>query len=312
MMICSPPSTILAVIAATMSLASVHADDDPYADAVVSYAEGANPAPGYTDPFTAIGSAQRYTGEGWDPMIVSAMNPPWRPDEIVSIGAGGHLTLAFDTPVTDDPLNPYGIDLLVFSNAFLADWEDGELDHYCTNPAFVFAEGGLIEVSADGETWVAVTGVAADGLFPTEGYLDRTDPYDTLAGDIPSSFTKPVDPAVTLEDFDGLHYTAVLDLYRGSGGGAGIDLAPLGLTAISYVRISNPPDAFDTPEIDAVADVAPRRPGDATLDGAVDILDLLELLEHWGQARPAGWDCDFNGDGVIDVLDVLDVLAYWD
>jgi len=299
-------------LAPLLLLPSAFADDNPFADEVVSYVEGSNPVQGYTDPLTALGPPERFTGEGWDPMIVSAMNAPWRPDEIVSIGGGGHLTLKFDAPVTDDPLNPYGIDLLVFGNAFLADWEDGEFDHYCTNPAYLFAEGGVIEVSADGENWTLVPDVAADGLFPTEGYLDKTDPYDTIPGDIPSDFTKPVDPAIELSDFDGLHYTAVLELYRGSGGGAGIDIQAVGLSAISYIRISNPAGAFDTPEIDAVADVAPRRPGDATLDGIIDILDLLEVLAHWGPARPAGWDCDFNGDGKIDVLDLLSVLAHWD
>jgi hypothetical protein len=298
--------------AALLLVCPAPGDDDPFADEVVLYEEGDNPVWGYTDPLTALGCPERYTGEGWDPMIVSVMNPPWRPNEVVSIGAGGRLVLRFDTPVTDDPFNPYGIDLLVFGNALLLDEEGGELDHYCTDPAQLFSEGGTIEVSPDGQNWYAVPDVEADGLFPTEGYLDKTDPYDTEPGLINACFTKPVDPSIQLSDFDGLHYEQVLELYRGSGGGAGVDIGPLGLPAISFLRISNPPGSFDTPEIDAVADVAPRRPGDVNQDGVVDTADLLALLSKWGPARPAGWDADFNGDGAVDTADLLTLLAHWD
>jgi len=55
--------------------------------------------------------------------------------------------------------------------------------------------------------------------------------------------------------------------------------------------------------------LAPKTcPGDVTLDGVVDVLDLLEVLAEWGQhAGPA----DLTGDGVVDVLDLLEVLAAW-
>ncbi len=290
----------------------VWAEDDPFADHVVSYNQGTNPVPGYTDPSTALGSPERFTGESWDPMVVSAMNAAWRPDEIVSIGAGGSLVLQFDTPVADDPLNPHGIDLLIFGNSFLQDSEDGQFDHYCSDPAYIFTEGGTIEVSTDGDNWIEASGIGADGLFPTEGYLDLADPYFPVPGAIESDFTKPVDPAITIDDFDGLHYEQILDLYRGSGGGAGVDIGSLGLNEISFVRISNPAGSSNTPEIDGMADVRPRRPGDTNFDGAVDIVDLLDLLGHWGAARPAGWDCDFNGDAQVDVIDLLTLLAEWD
>ncbi len=37
------------------------AGDDPYADQDISYDEGANPAPGFTDPATSLGSPERFT-----------------------------------------------------------------------------------------------------------------------------------------------------------------------------------------------------------------------------------------------------------
>jgi len=50
-------------------------------------------------------------------------------------------------------------------------------------------------------------------------------------------------------------------------------------------------------------------PGDATGDGIVDVLDLLAVLNAWGDCP--GCPEDLTGDGVVDVLDLLQVLANW-
>ena len=146
--------------------------DDPWADEVISYDEGSNPAAGFTTPGTALGPPERFTGEGVFPGAVTVFNSPFGTDEIVSVGEGGALVVRFDTPIADDPDNPYGIDLLVFGNALFV--YDGA---GVGNPAGLFSDPGLIDISADGITWVAVPGVAADDLFPTEGYLDLADPF---------------------------------------------------------------------------------------------------------------------------------------
>jgi hypothetical protein len=271
----SAPPAVALVVVLVPGTSPCPAGDDPFADAVVAYLPGSNPAPGYTNAAVALGSPERFTGEGFEPSVVSMLNAAWRPDEIVSIGAGGELVLRFDTPVTDDPLNPWGIDLLVFGNAMFVEGAGGAL----ASPAAVFDEGGCIEVSADGTNWVAVEGVSADGLFPTEAWLDLNDAHDTQPGAVESRFTRPVNPALTLSDFGGLPYVDAVRLYAGAGGGAGIDLGPLGLGAISYVRITN--TGADAPEVDAVADVAPRVPGDATGDGIVDAIDWLEMIANW-------------------------------
>ena len=50
-------------------------------------------------------------------------------------------------------------------------------------------------------------------------------------------------------------------------------------------------------------------PGDANLDGTVDINDLTIVLSHFGGSGMA-WDSgDFNGDGNVDVNDLTIVLA---
>jgi len=45
-------------------------------------------------------------------------------------------------------------------------------------------------------------------------------------------------------------------------------------------------------------------PGDASVDGTVDVLDLAILANHFGES-PAGWrEGDVTGDGLVDVLDL--------
>ena len=288
--------------------AATGAGDDPFADALISYDPGVNPAPGYTDPLTALGSPERFTGEGVFPGVVSVFNPPFGIDEIVSIGAGGHLIVQFNTAVADDPRNPFGIDLLVFGNTGFIDfaWPGGIVGG-------VFgADGGTVELSADGVNWVLVTGIEADGPWPTLGYLDAG-PYDTQPGTIESDFTRPVDPSLTLADFMGLDNEGVIALYAGSGGGVGIDIASTGLASINFVRITNPGDPQTTPnvEIDALSDVSPL--GDINMDGSVNVPDLLTLLAAWGPCPgpPDPCPADLDGDGTVAVPDLLILLANW-
>jgi hypothetical protein len=308
----TPALALGAVCAALHILAApAPAGDDPFADESVSYDQGANPAPGYTDPQTALCSPQRFTGEGVFPAVVSPFSPPFGIDEIVSIGAGGHLVVRFDTPVTDDPGNPYGIDLLIFGNTgFLDDgWPLGIVGG-------VFGDdGGVVEVSADGTEWLLVSGVPADGMLPTAGYLDAG-PYDEQPGSAPSTFTRPADPDLVLGDLLGLDHQELVELYAGAGGGTGVDLAAVKLPAASYVRISNPGDPATTPavEIDALSDVSPdARPADLDGDGVVGILDFLLMLGSWGPCpeSPACCRADLNGDNTVSVGDFLLLLGAW-
>ncbi len=219
---------------------------DPWADRVVSYVAGEGVSAGYDSPGSALGEPTRYTGVGVYPGAVTPFNSAYLGGEIVTLGRGGVLVVAFDEPVADDPLNPFGIDLLIFGNSFYSD------ANYPNGVAgTLFAEGGGVEVSADGSEWRRVP-VLADGLFPTLGYLDLTDPYATLPGSVPSDFTRSVDPAF---DPGGLAFARIVAGYAGSGGGAGIDLAATGLASISFVRISNAGGM--TPDIDALSDAAP-------------------------------------------------------
>jgi len=231
-----------------------------FASEVVSYTPGTNASAGYTDPSKALGSPGRSTGSGPFDGDITPFNAPYASSDLVSIGAGGSLVVRFDHPVTDDVENPYGVDLLVFGNAFLGiDFGSGLAD------GNVFAEPGRIAVSQDGVTWFDVAGVFADDLYPTFAYQDATDPF-AAGGTIPTSYTKAVNPALTGADFAGKTTAEIAALYGGSGGGAGVDLSAVGLPWIEYVRVFQPAgEAFST-DVDAFADVP--EPGLLTLLGA--------------------------------------------
>lgn len=298
-----------ALTCAAMFAAHAPAGESPYAVAIESYVEGTGVGD-YNNASAALGEPTRFTGADEFPAIVSAFNSPWIETEIVSIGPGGHLTVKFDSPIEDNPHNPFGIDLLIFNNTMFFDiaWPSGVVGGLFSD------DGGIVEVSEDGKTWHLVRKAEADGLFPTIGYLDAG-PYDVRPGNVESDFRKPVDPSLTFDDFLGLNYQSILELYGGSGGGAGIDIGSVGLAQASYVRISNPSDAFLPVQIDAFAKVRPILTGDLDGNGTVNVFDLLLLLGEWGPCPSAEpeqrCDADLDGDGAVNVFDLLMLLANW-
>jgi hypothetical protein len=254
----------------------------PFASEVVSYTAGSNIPAGYDDPQSALGAPARSTGSGPFDGDVTVFNTPWRSEHVVSIGAGGSLVLRFDEPVLDDAANLYGIDLLVYGNAFFGlDFGTG------------LADGTLVEdparigLSQDGQSWFDVGGVFADSLFPTLAYQDPPGPFES-GGTLPTSFTRPVDPALTPADFDDLGVAAIAALYAGGGGGAGIDLGVLGLPWIQYVRIWQPEGDTWSAEIDAVADVpGPSAFALLGIAGAALLLRRETSLGSHGPCEPA-------------------------
>ncbi len=221
-----------------------------YADAVVAYAPGSGFNPAFTNAAAALGEPSRVNpfGEATDPF-----NPPYGTNQIVSVGAGGSLTVHLATPATSDPLHPFGLDLLVFGHAGFTitnnDYSGGGLTD---GSLFDHNLGGTrVSVSADGLTYYALNPAVAptvDGWFPTDG-----------AG----QFTLPVDPALTGGDFAGQGLAGIRARYAGSGGGAGFALAwaqdsqghSVALPRASFVRVEV---LSGKAEIDAVAVVAAR------------------------------------------------------
>jgi hypothetical protein len=55
-------------------------------------------------------------------------------------------------------------------------------------------------------------------------------------------------------------------------------------------------------------------PGDVNFDGAVDVVDLLYLVDAFGSmAGDPNYDarCDFNSDGYVDVVDLLTLVEHF-
>ena len=55
-----------------------------------------------------------------------------------------------------------------------------------------------------------------------------------------------------------------------------------------------------------------ESPGDANLDGSVNIDDVVWVIVNWGQC-PRGEPCpDLNGDGAVDIDDIIIVILFFD
>ena len=86
------------------------------ASAVIAYEPGSGTGASYRNPAAALGEPTRFTGTGVEPGAVTPFRPAFMPGEIVSVGRGGVLVLAFEEPVLDDPRHPHGVDLIVYGN----------------------------------------------------------------------------------------------------------------------------------------------------------------------------------------------------
>jgi hypothetical protein len=157
-----PTSRALRTLAAAALIASPASAGTPFAASVVSF----DPAPGqfvnhpaFSDPLLALGPP---LGGG----VWAAGN-----ESVVSLGGfGGTITLAFDHTVEDHPLNPMGLDAIVFGNAY-----------WVTNPDRRWGEAGVLEISLD---------VNGDGLANDPWYL------------IPGSHLGPAPIATTTQTWD--------------------------------------------------------------------------------------------------------------
>ena len=112
---------MIPVLAIASCCIATHTQAAAYANSVVSYAPGTGFATdfstgaGLTNAASALGEPSRITpGAFGGP--VDPFNPPYLAPEIVSIGAGGSLTIALSAPALNDLNHPYGLDFDIYGN----------------------------------------------------------------------------------------------------------------------------------------------------------------------------------------------------
>lgn len=188
----------------------------PFADAVVSYDPGVGFAAAFTHPAAALGEPSRINpyGEATDPF-----DPPYGTNQIVSIGAGGHLVVRFHTPILNQRHNPHGLDFTIFGNAGFAITNDYGVSNWIGIPA---TDGSLFGDST-GETRVSVSrdGLHFYQLNPALAPAVDSFPPTDGTGD----FHIPLDPDLRPSDFAGATLEGMQALYRGSAGGASYDIS---------------------------------------------------------------------------------------
>ena len=312
----------------------------PFASAVLDYTPGAGQFvgdPAFNDPTRALGAP---IGGGTGSADLSSL--------VTLGGIGGSITLGFDERVMDDPLNPFGIDAIIFGNAF---W-------FQNTPTSRFGEAGIIEISRDDngngladDDWFLIPGsdlappctpcmlpIAVYGqailfhpggpgatLEDSHGYADLSPTLklgDTDADDLVD------DPSATPSEF----YTVPDDplavgLTPGSAGGDGFDIAwavdpvtgqPATLDGFDFIRISTGLDASTvfgevSPEIDAVADVRARCGADVNADGEATPADFTAWLAFFIDPNlPGSQLADLTGDGMITPADFTAWLLAFD
>jgi hypothetical protein len=200
------------------------------------------------------------------------------PNLITTLNGGSHIIARFDQPVRDDPANPYGIDFLVFGNAFYSAnvFVNESTD---MNTALLtggpFSEPLKVSVSPgytgragenpdDPNTWLWYrydTGPYGDSDFPTHAY--KWNRATTNWTEEVMDFTKPVNPSLKeLLSVGGMSVADAIDLYVGSGGGTGFDLQASGFPQIQYVKVEGIDPDFSGGEIDAFSIVRHMTVGD--------------------------------------------------
>lgn len=228
----------------------------------------------------------------------------------------GYIVVRFDDPITDDALNPCGIDFIIFGNSFLqiggsVSWSNGDPNQFTVNGS-INTEPGRVWVSQDGIAWHEFfNGPSADMFAPTLGRIyDPDNPEPSLLGNswwgAETDATYPLDPMLNPADLTGLTVAQVARKYGYSAGGTGFDLAdlPTYLPWIQYIKVEQQA-GFGTPEIDAFSDVAPRLGPDLDCDSDVDqdditIFQSCETGPALGPIAPGCERADLDQDNDID------------
>jgi hypothetical protein len=238
-----------------------------FADAVIDYNLGSGFASGFTNASTVLGAPA---------VSVNPFSPAFRNTQLLSIGAGGYLTVQFSTPIANDPGNPYGLDFLIFGNTGFVITNGNFSGGGITDGSLLGNNPGStrVSVSADNITYYQLNPSLApivDGLFPTDGT---------------GNFNFPLNPLLIGSDFAGQGLSGIRLLYNGSAGGMGYDIGwaqdnlgnSVSLPSVNFVRI----DVLSgKSEIDAFAAV----PEPSTVCLALLAVASVSAMRGFGRRR---------------------------
>jgi hypothetical protein len=237
------------------------------ADAVVSYDPGTGAKAAYwgaplTDPAAALGLPAAnhdlndlYQGDSQiafaDHSALTPFSPAFTPTEVVSFGAGGHLTLHLSSPVPTTGGATLGVHTGTGLNDFA--WPAGH--NFPDASTFTDNRVATVEVSADNAAWYSLGGPVTFNLPTNYFAAGISDPYGNGPGSALADFSKPF--TGHLADFDNLDWQGTLALLDGSAGGTWLDLsaAPGVPASIQYVRFSLPAGSPDTFVLDSLTAV---------------------------------------------------------
>jgi hypothetical protein len=217
---------------------SAHAQ---FAGNILSYSPGTGFATGFTNASSALGSPALGSG-------VTPFAPPFSKSQLVSIGAGGEITVQMDTPIVNDPVDPFGLDFIVFANSFFV--QNGGSGQTATTSGSLFfhSVSTLIQVSPDNVNWYTLN----PALAPQPGEW-----FPTYGVGNPLS---AVDPSLATMNFAGATLGQIESLYGGSAGGTGYSLSwaqdsggnNVDLASADYVRIEVQSGVLDMDAVSAV------------------------------------------------------------
>jgi hypothetical protein len=237
-----------------------------FAGSVVAYDPGTGFAAGFTNASAALGAPA--SGGGVTPFA-----PPFSKSQIVSIGAGGEITLQLASPWTHDSAHAYGLDLNIFANQFFVS-SGGDV-----SGLFFHAASALVQVSQDGATWFTLNPALAPQvgqLFPTDGNGNPT---------------IPVDPSLTLSSFTGQNLAGIRTLYNGSAGGTAYSFAwaqdansnSVSLPSVDLIRLEVASGVVD---LDAISTVPEPIPWKLLLCGSLFFIPLRFVRKTDRQNKP--------------------------
>jgi len=210
-----------------------------YASAVVSYDQGTNRFQfnSYTNPSVALGLPQTNPGDG---VATTPFNNPFSPNDVVSVGLGGELTLQLSTPAScTDPRPQIG----VFAFQQFVQQPSGGTNG---GPALFYPSiQADVNVSSDGNNWVSLNGgnpIVFD--IPANAFADvaatQASNYgQPFTGNLASLANEP-------------NEAATLAAYGGSAGGTWLNVSGTGLGEVNFIRFSVPATYAFSFQLDAV------------------------------------------------------------